>query len=119
MLRHNLADAVRALGRAKRDPGLERSLEQTFENSSRRMNAWLVADQSSPSEHAAKNEQLLRLAEALARIPDAQREAVVLHHLQEWPLAEVAEQLGRSESAVAGLLHRGLKSLRHMLEDSK
>ena len=68
---------------------------------------------------ASQNEQLLRLAAALARIPDAQREAVVLHHLQEWPLAEVAEQLGRSESAVAGLLHRGLKSLRRMLEDSK
>jgi RNA polymerase sigma-70 factor (ECF subfamily) len=59
------------------------------------------------------------LAEALARLPEAQREAVVLHYLQEQPLADVARQLGRSEAAVAGLLHRGLNKLRELLHEQE
>jgi RNA polymerase sigma-70 factor (ECF subfamily) len=115
ILAHNLADAARALGRAKRDVARERSLDAALDASSCRLEAWLAAEQSSPSQHAVKNEQLLGLAAALAQLPDAQREAVVLHHLQGRPLADLAQHLGRSESAVAGLLHRGLKRLRELL----
>jgi RNA polymerase sigma-70 factor (ECF subfamily) len=115
MLVHNLADAVRALHREKRDVKLERSLEAAIDGSSCRLAAWLAAEQSSPSQQAMHNEQLLRLADALPQLPDAQREAVILHHLQGWSLAELAGHLGRSEPAVAGLLHRGLKKLRELL----
>ena len=66
-----------------------------------------------------KNEQLLRLTAALVRLPDAQREAVILHHLQGMTLPTVAARLGRSEPAVAGLLHRGLKKLRELLRESE
>ncbi len=115
-LAHTLADAARALGRAKRDVALERSLEAGLGDSSCRLAAWLAADQSSPSQRASKDEELLRLAEALEELPRAQRDAVMRHHLQGWSLAEVARELGRSEAAVAGLLHRGLKRLRELLE---
>ena len=37
-------------------------------------------------------------------------------HLQGQALAEVASGLRRSPAAVAGLLHRGLKQLRELLE---
>jgi RNA polymerase sigma-70 factor (ECF subfamily) len=57
------------------------------------------------------------LARALADLPEAQREAVTLHYLQGWPLAEIAGHLGRSPSAVMGLLHRGLKQLRARLRE--
>ncbi len=57
----------------------------------------------------------MRLAACLAKLPDGQREAVTLHHLQGWTLAELAAHLKRSEGAVAGLLHRGLKQLKQML----
>jgi len=112
-----LANAVRDLGRAKRDAGRERSLEAALEQSSARLEAWLAAEQSSPSESVERNEQLLRLAGALAQLPEDQRQAVALHHLQGWSLAEVARHLGRSEGAVAGLLHRGFKSLRALLQE--
>jgi RNA polymerase sigma-70 factor (ECF subfamily) len=115
ILIHNMADACRALGRAKRDVALERSLE----DSAVRLGALLAADQSSPSQHAIRNEQWLAVADALAGLPDAQREAVVLHYLQDLPLAEVAGQLGKSEAAVAGLLHRGLKKLRELLHQQE
>lgn len=119
MLAHNLADAVRALGRAKRDPTREQSIDATLDESSARLQAWLTAEQSSPSEQAAKNEQLLQLSDALKHLPEAQREAVVLHHLQGRTLAEVAGALGRSEAAVAGLLHRGLDRLRELLGEQE
>jgi RNA polymerase sigma-70 factor (ECF subfamily) len=117
ILARNLANAVRDFGRAKRDARRERSLEAAIEESSARMEAWLVAEQSTPSDQAEKNEQLLRLAEALDQLPSDQQEAVVLHHLKGQSLSEVAGHFGRSPAAVAGLLHRGLKKLQELLHD--
>ena len=115
ILARTMANALRDLGRQKRDIGRHQSLEEAIEQSSARLEAWLAAEESSPSEQAEKNEQLLHLAEALMALPEAQREAVVLHHLQGWPLAKLARHLERSEGAVAGLLHRGFKKLRELL----
>jgi RNA polymerase sigma-70 factor (ECF subfamily) len=112
---NNLRDAWRARHRDKRDARREQSLEEAVEQSSVRLEGMLAAAQSSPSQRAARNEDLLRLADALARLPQAQREAIVLHHLQECSLAETAQRLGRTDTAVAGLLHRGLKHLRALL----
>jgi RNA polymerase sigma-70 factor (ECF subfamily) len=116
-LAHNLADAFRALGRAKRDPDLEQSLTATLEESSLRLQACLAAEQSTPSEQAARNERLDRLTDALAQLPAPQREAVILHHLQGLSLVELARQMARSEASVAGLLRRGLKRLRELMAD--
>ncbi|MHC4401787.1 MAG: RNA polymerase sigma factor [Planctomycetota bacterium] len=117
ILSRQLANAVRDLGRDKRDVARERSLEATLNDSSARLEAWLAAEQSSPSQQAQRNEQVLHLAEALAGLPEAQCEALTLHHLHGWKLEEVSRHLGRSESAVAGLIKRGLKALRVRLQD--
>jgi RNA polymerase sigma-70 factor (ECF subfamily) len=114
-MKHNLADVMRDMARAKRDVSRERPLEHVDDSFSR-ADAWLAAAQSSPSQHVLKAEQLLCMADALSRLPEPQREAIVLHHLQGRPLAEVAQSLGRTTAAVAGLLHRGLKSMRQVLE---
>jgi RNA polymerase sigma-70 factor (ECF subfamily) len=111
-----MIDAVRKLGR----PGggeRERSLEAALEHSSARLEAFLAADLTSPSGRAERNERLLRLADALARLPEDQRRAVELRHLQGLPLAEIAAQMGRSADAVVGLIHRGLRALRRDLEE--
>jgi RNA polymerase sigma-70 factor (ECF subfamily) len=115
ILANTLANAVRDLARAKRDVALERSLEAALADSSSRLEAWLVADQSSPSQRAERNEQLLGLADALAALPDVQREVLVLRHCQGWALADIAAHLGRSRASVASLLRRGLKQLREHL----
>jgi RNA polymerase sigma-70 factor (ECF subfamily) len=117
VLANNLRDEVRKLGTAARDVSRERSLEAALNESSARLEAWLAADQSSPSQQAMRQEQLLALAGALARLPADQRRAVELHHLQSCPLAEVARQMDRSKGAVAQLLCRGLKKLRELLTE--
>jgi RNA polymerase sigma-70 factor (ECF subfamily) len=110
-LAHNLTDEVRKWRAGKRAADLERSLDA----SSARLEAWLAADQSSPSERAEKQEDLVRLAAALARLPEDQRLAVELHHLQNLPLADLAARLGRTKGAVAALLYRALGRLRELL----
>ena len=115
MLACNLADAIRAFGRAKRDVARERSLEAALEESSARLAVWLAAEQSTPSQQAQQHEEVLRLAEALATLPEAQREALVLRHCQGWSLAAISQHLERSPAAVAGLLKRGLRELRVQL----
>jgi RNA polymerase sigma-70 factor (ECF subfamily) len=99
-----------------RDVGRERSLELDLQHSSARLEAWLAADQSSPSERAAREEELLNLAQALAQLLDEQRRAVELHHLLGRSVEETARELSRSESAVGGLLRRGLKTLRELMQ---
>jgi RNA polymerase sigma-70 factor (ECF subfamily) len=117
ILAHNLADALRGLGRAKRDVSRERSLEAALEESSCRLQAWLASEQSTPSQKAERNEEVLRLAAALASLPEAQWEAVVLRHFEGRTLQDIARHLGRTPAAVVGLLQRGLKSLRVFLQE--
>lgn len=117
ILVNNLGDEIRKLRTGKRDPTRERSLEAALEDSSSRLEAWLAADQSSPSQHAEHQEQALRLAEALANLPEAQREALVLQHWHGWSLAQIAAHMGRSHAAVAGLVKRGLQQLRIELQE--
>ena len=110
ILAHELADAVRKLERRGEDRRL--SLEASLDQSSARLEAWLPSDSTSPSGRVVRQEQLLRLAEALARLPEDQRMALELHHLQGLPVQEVGRRMGRSTAAVAGLLRRGLAALR-------
>jgi RNA polymerase sigma-70 factor (ECF subfamily) len=115
ILARTLADVVKHYERDKRAVNLERSLEADLDRSASGLADWLAADQTSPSQTAARNEELLRLADALAALPEPLREVVVLKHLRSWTLQRIAEHLGRSVPAVASLLRRGLEDLRRRL----
>jgi RNA polymerase sigma-70 factor (ECF subfamily) len=117
ILTTTLADAVRRFLRAQgRDVAREQPLDERAANSSARLEAWLADGQSSPSERAERHEELLRLAAGLAALPDEQRQAVELRHLQGLSVGEVARCLGRTRAAAAGLLRRGLAALRQALD---
>jgi RNA polymerase sigma-70 factor (ECF subfamily) len=110
-----LIDAVRRFGTGARDLNLERSLEE----SASRLEAWLGADDSSPTERAERNELLLRLAGALDRLPPDQRTAVERKHLRGESLETIAQGMGRSVTAVAGLLRRGISRLQSLLTEAE
>ena len=75
------------------------------------------AEMASPSRQAMREERAARIDRALETLPEAQREAVRLRHLEGCSLAEIARRLDRSEAATAGLLKRGLAKLRQKLKD--
>lgn len=115
ILSRNLADEMRKFRSGKRDVRLEASLQASMEDSSARLEHWLASEDGTPSQHAIANEQLLALAVAIMKLPEDQRRAVELHHLQGLASAAIAVRLGRTEVAVAGLLRRGLKQLRQTI----
>jgi RNA polymerase sigma-70 factor, ECF subfamily len=58
------------------------------------------------------------LVEALRQIPDAQRRAIVLHHLCGLSVAEVAHETHSPEGTVKARLARGRAALAELLADS-
>jgi RNA polymerase sigma-70 factor (ECF subfamily) len=112
LLANNLVDEARKAYAGKRDVRRERSLEQELQASSARLEALLVTKSSSVGDGLHRQEELARLANALERLPMAQRQALELHYLEGLTLAEVAQRIERSKPAVAGLLQRGLAALR-------
>jgi RNA polymerase sigma-70 factor (ECF subfamily) len=57
------------------------------------------------------------LAAALRRIPEAQRQALVLHHLGDLSVADVARETGVPEGTVKARLSRGRAALAELLRD--
>ena len=116
VLANNLTDELRKLRSDKRGADREVSLYVSCDESSRRLDV-LAGDVSSPSAALQREERALRLAAALQRLPEAQRQALILQHWHGWPLAEIADHMQRTRLAVAGLLKRGLQQLRDELRD--
>lgn len=72
---------------------------------------------TSPSQKAVRGERRRLLEDCISRLPNSQSDAVRMRFLEEASLAEIAERMGRSEEAVAGLLKRGMAHLKRLLRD--
>ena len=62
------------------------------------------------------DEPAVDVLRALARLPRKERAAVVLHHVADWPVADVASIVGSTQAAVRMQLTRGRRRLRGLLE---
>ncbi|MCC6493000.1 MAG: sigma-70 family RNA polymerase sigma factor [Pirellulales bacterium] len=111
ILANNIADEARRFLAAKRDVGREVQIQQALDASSQKFEQWAARDYQ-PGAAAEQEDLLLALAGALERLPDAQREALLLHYCSGATLVEIASRLGRTRDAVAGLIRRGLRRLR-------
>lgn len=116
ILAHNLMDAIRSFRRQKRDVHRERAIDDALDRSSARLDAWVASEDSSPSRKLVQSEDLMHLAEALSTLPEPQRLALILKNWHGWSVHQIAEELERSPEAVAGLLKRGLASLRKRIQ---
>jgi RNA polymerase sigma-70 factor (ECF subfamily) len=108
--------ARRYYGTQRRNIRLEREWADEFEQSSRVLDQGLIAPQSSPSQQAAKREQAVLLADALKRLPEDYREAIVLRQLEGLSFPEVAQRMLRSLDSVKKLWMRALTRLGQELE---
>jgi RNA polymerase sigma-70 factor (ECF subfamily) len=82
-----------------------------------RRRAALLLRLGPPSAVPALSAESVDLAKALTALPVGQRQVIALHYLTGLPVAEIAEVLGISESAVKVRLHRGRKALAALLAD--
>jgi RNA polymerase sigma-70 factor (ECF subfamily) len=115
ILDHKVAGAIRdhALLQ-KRNVHRARSMDDTHRGRASLKNE-LDAGISTPSQKAIRGEEEQLLIKALSVLPDDQREAVRLRHLEGLALADIARHLGRSPAATAGLIKRGMQVLRRRL----
>ncbi|WP_075092123.1 sigma-70 family RNA polymerase sigma factor [Planctomyces sp. SH-PL14] len=117
ILKAELVDVVRHFHRQRRDVTRERSLVQDVDHSAEALNGLAAACQPSPSAITVRNEELLRLANAIDALDSDQRTVVILKHLRQCSLAEISVECHKTPAAVAGLLRRGLARLREILDD--
>jgi RNA polymerase sigma-70 factor (ECF subfamily) len=68
-----------------------------------------------PSRAAGAKEELARVESALQRLPEAQREVVLLSRIAGLSYQEIARQKGATEAAMRGMVARGLARLAGLL----
>jgi RNA polymerase sigma-70 factor (ECF subfamily) len=102
-------------GTQRRNAELERELTGELDQSSRLLGQAFVASGTSPSGRAARHEQAVLLADALARLSEDYRRVIRLRHLEGLTFPEVARDMGRSVDAVEKLWARALVQLRRLL----
>ena len=116
ILRRNVANVVRDQRAAKRD--MRREVEPAPDGTASVV--WIDAPgkETTASQQIIQGEKALHLATVLERLPEGQREAVRMRHLEGLPLAEIANRLDKTMGAAAGLIKRGLQALRQGMAES-
>jgi RNA polymerase sigma-70 factor (ECF subfamily) len=120
ILQNKLWDQKKYFERGKRDVKREEALYQSLRESSLHFGRGLeniAAEQTTPTDHVASHEKARLLAEALAALPEDQRIALELRHLDSQSLQEIAKFMNKTTASVAGLLRRGLVAMRQGLKD--
>ena len=109
-------DRAKFLHRDRRDVAREQALPEDGPAADALLQCY--ATLGTPSRHAAAREELERFEAAVQQLPDNQRDAVTMSRLMGLSYDQVADQLGVSESAVRGLVARGLAALSSELDDA-
>lgn|SRR5690606_28751426 len=114
ILKNNLSTAVaRHVTTQKRS--LKREVTVSASDSAGDWIAQQPGNTSTPSGKVIRAEAAAKLLEALHTLPETQAEALRLRYLEGLTLGEIVDRMGKSETAVAGLLKRGLAKLRTSL----
>jgi RNA polymerase sigma-70 factor (ECF subfamily) len=117
MLKNNVATAVtRHVMTQKRSVKREVHPSPTGQDSGGGWIQQLPGSTTSPSGVVIREEAVIALLEALHQLPETQAEAIRLRYMEGLPLADIVERMGKSDTAVAGLLKRGLQKLRTIMD---
>lgn len=77
----------------------------------------LAGSSTSPSRNALREELRQRVRAALARLPEGHREVLVMRHLEQLSIKEIAAVAGMTEGTVKSRLFRGMEQLHRLLND--
>ena len=120
MLKNNVATAVtRHITTQKRSIKREVNTAPAPGRDQDSLGGWiqqLPGSTTSPSGVAIRGEAVVAMFDALHELPETQAEAIRLRYMEGLPLAEIVERMGKSDTAVAGLLKRGLQKLRSIMD---
>ncbi len=89
---------------------------QTPQVSSVSLSGWLVADLTSPSQAAIRDEMTKKVEEALDAMKEIDREVLILRHFEQLSNDEVAAIVGVGKSAASRRYTRAIKRLRETLQ---
>lgn len=113
ILAGRLANQVRRyFGTKARDPRLEVGLQADLDHSAVGLAAIPIDPHSSPSQQAARGEQVLVVTEAVSRLTDDYQTVIVLRHLEGLTFPQVAERMGRTVDGVEKLWTRAMVQLK-------
>jgi RNA polymerase sigma-70 factor (ECF subfamily) len=113
-----LADAYRRHVRAAhRSVAREEPLPLSGESVALLAERLLAASGDHPAAGLSREERRTRVRVALDRLPDRDREVLVLRHMEDLSTADTAAVLGVSESAVKVRLLRAVQRLRDLLDE--
>jgi RNA polymerase sigma-70 factor (ECF subfamily) len=106
----------RFFGAQKRDAGREVPLGSPGGDSQQAaIIDLLVASMTTATQALSRKAHEVRLLEALATLPEDQREALRLRYIEGLPSKEIAERLGKSDGSVRVMLTRALGRLQLIL----
>ncbi len=119
ILAHNLYNEARHYAARQRDAAREVSLDQVragVEDSSAAFDRGVADAGPQPVQAAAQREEAVRLADALAQLPDDYQTVLLLRVFEGLSSEEAAGRMNRSAGAVRMLQMRALTALRERLD---
>ncbi len=120
ILAGTLANQVRRyFGTQARDARLEVAISNDLDQSTYGLANIPVDPHSSPSQQFAKEEQSLRVAEALGKLPSDYQAVIILRHLEGLTFPQVAERMAKSLDSVEKLWLRALTKLKRSFGGSE
>jgi RNA polymerase sigma-70 factor (ECF subfamily) len=117
ILVRNVVDQVKRQRARKRGGLAQQSLDALLEQAHPDVLDAFAVSPVGPSDHAERKELSVLLADALAALPPLDREIIIQRQLEHQPFKEIANRVGRSESAVRVRWLRALEKLKRLLKD--
>ncbi|MBN1588512.1 MAG: sigma-70 family RNA polymerase sigma factor [Pirellulales bacterium] len=120
ILKHNMADFVRHYrGTAKRQARREVPLRNPAASTMLHGAPEPAAPGATPSQEVVRMDDELRLAGALAELPDDYRDVIALRNFQRLQFSEIAVKMDRSRPAVQMLWMRAIKRLQEAMDEDE
>ena len=111
----SLAGWLRTIARNRAKTWLERRKRHPVQENAEADQ--IVDSADSPERNAEKSERRRLVMDALDRLPEGSREALMLHYMEDLPTPQIAAHLGITQEAVRQRLRRARQQMQREVED--